>query len=371
MHKMRIALEDGFAIKKGTGIGQYTLNLFRLLKTCAEIEITWLLEKPFLNKIPAPTLRRFFYTIWLEIWLPMFLRRKKVDIVHFTNYLIPPLRTSSGAKYVVTVHDLTAWRFPETLPRPYVAYIRKAISHAIRNVDLILTDSNAVREEIIEQFDIEPTKALVAYAGISQGFWTAHKISVDSIEALRVKRVLGINGDFLLHVGTTETRKNILTAVKALKSVKNDIRLQLVLVGRPGYGFSALKNYLKENRLEREVIVAGHVPEETLIALYDLAIGLVHTSLYEGFGMPLVEAMVRGTPIVASKISSTVEIAGEAALYYSNNSLDYMALAREIMMLIENRELRQALKKKSIKRAQMFSEEKIRQMYIQAYLSLL
>jgi len=282
--------------------------------------------------------------------------------------LVPALRLSK-VKYVVTIHDLNAWKFPETLPRAYISYIKWATTHAAKTADLICTVSDAVKREIIELFDIGSERIYTVYNGVAQALWEAPKIRSD--EAAAIKEKFGIKSDFLLFVGTLEERKNVITLVKAFNDLRSCKRLQLVLVGRPGYGFPKLSRYLDEHHLRDEVILTGYVSEEDKIALYDLATIFVYPSLYEGFGIPLVEAMVREVPIVASRIPSTEEVVGDAAVYYGKDPFDHEALAEQILKVLNNSALRQELMGKGLKRAEEFSWEKVGQRYIQAYRKVL
>lgn len=364
---MNIFLEDALAIQKGTGVAQHTLNLFHHLKEIPEINSLYLIEKPFLNKVPSVVLRRFLHIAWLNTRLQLSLRRRKVDIIHFTDHLIPVLKLSD-AKYIVTIHDLAAWRFPEVLPIASYFYIKLAISHAVKTADLILTVSNTVKNEIIEFFGVNENRIRVVYNGVSRVFWEFPKKVSGELTAIKDK--FGIRKNFLLFVGTIEERKNLITLVRAFEKLKNFRDLQLVLVGWPGYGYSNLCKYLERKNLKCKVILTGYVSEEEKIALYDLATAFIYPSLYEGFGIPLVEAMVRKVPIVASRIPSTEEVAGEVAIYY-DDPCDYEALAKRILELLENDNLQQDLVEKGWRRAQEFSWEKISRRYLQACLELL
>lgn len=361
---MKVVLEDGFAIQKGTGVSQHTLNLFHYLREVSEIDSAELVEKPFLSKVPSGALRRVLYITWLNTSFQLFLKEKKPDIVHFTNYLIPIVRLCD-VKYLATIHDLTAWRLPETVASVYLSYIKWAVSQAVKRADLVLTVSEAVKREIIKLFGVHPGKIRTVYNLIGKNFWKLPKTAPDKIEAIKAK--FGIKGDFLLFIGTIEQRKNLMTLIRAFEKVRDYRKLQLVLVGKPGYGFSKVDRYLSDHRLKGEVILTGYVSEEEKIALYDSATTFVYPSLYEGFGIPLVEAMVRKVPIVASRIPSTEEVAGEAALYYSGDPLNHETLAESILMLLENENLQQNLVKEGLKRAQEFSWEKVGKRYLQAY----
>ena len=360
---MRIFLEDGFAIQKGAGIGQHTLNLLHQLGKFPEIDSVQLIEKPFLSRIPSAFLRRALYTAWLNSGLQSLLRRRKVDIIHFTNYLVPALRLSK-AKYVVTIHDLTAWRFPETLPRAYVSYIKWATSHAVKTADLICTVSNAVRKEIVELFNIDEEKVQTCHSGISKEF---RKLPDDSLNnfLIKLQRKFPIKPGFLLFVGTLERRKNAMTLLKAFSRLE-DLNLQLVLAGSPGNSCPEIRTYLEKNNLKDRIILTGYVTKEELITLYNLSRIFVFPSLYEGFGTPLLEAMACGVPIVASEILSTKEVAKDAVLYYGE-PCNAELLTQAITKVLEDEGLQRDLVAKGLERVKVFSWEKVAEKHLMAY----
>lgn len=358
-----ILIEDGFSIQKGTGIGYYTINLFDLLKNHSKLSDVHLIEKEVLSKISSPILRRIFYTVWLNTWFQLYARKLNPKVVHFTNYLIPLLRLSR-AKYVVTVHDLTAWRFPETLPPSYVAYLKKVIPRALISADLIFTDSNAVKDEILKYFQINSGKIRTVYTTAISDFWEMPPSNRGIIET--VKKKFGIAGDFILFVGTLEERKNLTTLVKAFSMLQNWKDLTLVLVGRPGYGFLKLRKLIEQKNLTHKVIIPGYIDMSELIALYDSARVFAYPSLYEGFGIPLLEAMTRGLPIVASRISSSEEVAASAALYYEDplNSDD---LANQIFSFLKSEQLAAEFSTKGKNRANFFSQARVGELLSSAY----
>ncbi len=362
--KVKVILEDGFAVEKGTGIGQHTLNLLKHLGSVPELVEIQAIEKPFLKKVPSAALRRALYMVWLNSGLQLHLQRIGADVIHFTNYLLPSVKLSP-ARYVATIHDLTAYQFPEVLPSNYSSYIRWATSLAVRSADLVLTVSDAVKEEIVEIFGVDRKKIRTIHNGIAKGFWeTPKEISSDRGKAVRAKFL--IKRDFLLFVGTIEERKNLMPLVRAFERLKGSKELQLVLVGRPGYGFSKLNRYLQEHDLKADVILTGYVTEEDLISLYDQAKLFVYPSLYEGFGIPLVEAMARGVPIVASRIPATEEVAGGAAVYYNDPS-DHRVLADRVCEALEGGNLRRELSERGLERARDFSWDAIGKRYLKAY----
>lgn len=362
---MHILIEDGFAVERGTGIGQYTLNVLHQLCELPGIESVRLVEKPFLAKISRVKVRRFLYIAWLNSGFQFLLHREHPHIVHFTNYLLPAIKLTNSI-YVVTVHDLAAWKFPLTFPPSYIPYIKNTTYFALMRADLILTVSERIKEEIIEIFGINPNKIFVIYNTVNKIYWTKPK-KTDKENDL-IKRKLGIKKDFILFVGSIEKRKNLLTLIKAFALVRNYINdMQLVLSGPFSNEIDVIIKYIKDNpELEDSIILSGYLNDEDLVNLYDMAIVFVFPSLYEGFGRPLVEAMVRGVPIVASKIPSTLEIAGEAAFYY-NAPHDHEDLAEKILRVVGDNKLRRELVEKGLARAKEFSWERIGNRYLQAY----
>ncbi len=363
---MHIALEDGFSIQKGTGIGQHTLNLYHQLQFYPEIESVELIPKPLISNIHPPFVRRAFYAVWVNTILPIYLRKRKIDVIHFTNNLIPRCR-SSNIKYVVTIHDMTPWQFPGTLPNRYLSYIKRAITHAVMNSDLILTVSKTIKDELISILNIEHKKIHVAYNGIAHDFWRVSTKTLDEINHLKSKFHLKKN--FILCVGVIEERKNIFTLLNAFEKIKKYKDIQLVLVGRPGFGYTKIKQRMNNILDKDDIISTGYVTLNELIGMYDAASIFIYPSLYEGFGIPLLEAMVRGTPIVASKIPTTLEIAGDAALYFDNAD-DDNALVDCIIKIIEQKSIRDTLIKRGKEQIRNFSWDKVGRMYLNAYQSL-
>ena len=177
---------------------------------------------------------------------------------------------------------------------------------------------------------------------------------------------LGLRQPFLLFVGTLEHRKNLTTLVEAFGKLAGGPDLQLVLAGRPGYGFSKIQAAIERQICQKRCLMAGYLRDEELAVLYQRADLFVYPSRYEGFGIPLVEAMNFGLPIVASRIPSTLEVAGEAAVYYEN-PLDACALAQKIAEVSAQPELKKELARQGKIRAADFTTDKITKQYLEAY----
>ncbi len=182
----------------------------------------------------------------------------------------------------------------------------------------------------------------------------------------QLSKRLGVRRPFLLFVGTLERRKNVSTLVDAVAKLAGTSNLQLVMVGKPGYGFSEIRASLERQAARDRFVVTGFLNDEELAVLYQLAEFFVYPSRYEGFGAPLVEAMGFGLPIVASRIPSTEEVAGEAAAYYEN-PFDVCALAEKIAEVAGQPRLREEMAKRAKIRAAAFTTVKIVKQNIGAY----
>lgn len=364
---MRLLLEDGFSVEKGTGVGRYTQNLARELGKYPGIEILPPATRKLVRKIRPSSARRIAYAAWLETAFQVQLAKVQADVVHFTNYLVP-CRRKSKARYVASVHDLTAWKLPDALPPMYTRYIRKAISRAVDVADLILCPSQSIRKEVIEHFNLASEKVGAAWNGHSH----LPEIPAERQEELRhqLGKRLGLQKPFVLFVGTLERRKNVIALVEAFARVATELELQCVMVGKPGFGFDEIKSSVDRQKCRDRYIVTGFVTDEELALLYTQAELFAFPSWYEGFGTPLVEAMCFGLPIVASRIPSTEEVAAEAAVYYGNPG-DHDALAAKMLEVLTSPELKNGLGQQGKQRAGKFSWKNLARMHINAYQSSL
>lgn len=361
--RMRLLIEDGFSVEKGTGVGRYTQNLARELGKYPGVEILPPPARKLVRKIRPSSIRRVAYAAWLESVFQIQLEKLEADVVHFTNYLVPR-RRESRARYVASVHDLTAWKLPEALPSMYARYIRKAILRAVDVADLILCPSESIRKEVIEHFNLAKERVGAAWNGDSH----LPQIPSERQEELR-RRLgsrLGLCKRFVLFVGTLERRKNVIALVEAFARVAAELDLQCVMVGKAGYGFGEIKSSVNRQKCRDRYILPGFVTDEELALLYTQAELFAFPSWYEGFGTPLVEAMCFGLPIVASRIPSTEEVAAEAAIYYDDPG-DHESLAAKMIEVLSDPEMRCGLSARGKQRAGKFSWENLARMHIDAY----
>lgn len=360
---MKVLLEDGFSIDKGTGIGRYTRNLANELARQPEIDLLPQPSRKFIQKIRPRSARRVVYSAWLETGFQSQVQKLGADLVHFTNYLVPHDRKSK-AKYAVTIHDLTAWKLSEALPSMYGKYIRATISRSVKIADMILCPSDSVRKEVIEHFNLPERTVRTAWNADSCLPEAPDGKQEDLFQLLRKR--LGLEKPYVLFVGTLERRKNLTTLVEAFARTARSFDLQCVLVGKRGYGFQEIEASIKSQTCCDRYILTGFVTDEELALLYTHAEVFAYPSRYEGFGIPLVEAMSFGIPIVASRIPASEEVAADSALYY-DDPMDGEALAGRMNEVLSNPSLRCTLGSRGRQMAGKFSWENVVRMYIDAY----
>jgi glycosyltransferase involved in cell wall biosynthesis len=348
---MRFGL-DGVPLRgKKSGIGHYTLELARALAALApehefEIVSPGAFSSP-LNSAPnlhftdarARGLERRY---WWPVGLPLYCRRASFALFHGTNFDLPYW---SSCPRVLTIHDLSLLLFPQTHEEHLVRRARRVSPLMVRKATAIITPSETVKREVCEHLRVSENKVFAIPEAARACFYPAP--SSETVQRL------GIEPEFILFVGTVEPRKNLLTLVRAFEQIAN---IQLVIAGQKGWLSDDLMAYLDRSEIRERVLFTGHLSDDDLRALYSSCRVFVYPSLYEGFGLPLLEAMACGAPVVTSNVGSIVETVGEAARLISPT--DTGELAQAITTLLNDpreREHRSAL---GIKHAKKFSWER-------------
>jgi len=297
-----------------------------------------------------PLSQRFWTILWhrLRLPLPIDLFMGSVDVFHSPDYLLPPLR---GGKKLVTIHDLSFLRYPEGAEPSLRRYLNSAVPRSVERADLILADSESTRQDIVELLAVPMHKVEVLYPGVDGAFQRVE----DPGKLSQVRERYALDSPFLLTVGTIEPLKNLVALLEAYAELKrgNRIEHRLVIAGGLGWRYEAIFSRVSELSLDESVSFLDYVPEEHLPALYSLADVLVFPSLYEGFGLPPLEAMACGTPVVTSDSSSLPEVVGDAGLMVLADDRD--ALAEAIRVVLEDSVLRQRLVKRGLSRAAQFT----------------
>ena len=291
---------------------------------------------------PTPLVR-------VPLALAIELRRRPVDILH-VQYTAPPF---CPAPVVTTIHDLAFEHLPETFTRRGKTQLRLTVRRTARNAAHILTVSEFSRQDIINTYRLPPARISVTHNGCETQF-SPHPTTDN--EAAAIKQKFGIRRDYLLAVGSLQPRKNLVRLLRAyalLRTQHPDFQHQLVIVGRQLWLYQEVLREIQQQKFADDVIVTGYATDEDLPALYRSAVALVYPSLFEGFGLPPLEAMACGTPVITSQTSSLPEVVGKAAVLV--NPYEEKELAQAIWTISNDVDLRAQLRRDGIKQAKQFT----------------
>ncbi|MBL8138236.1 MAG: glycosyltransferase family 4 protein [Acidobacteria bacterium] len=285
-----------------------------------------------------------------EQWrVPMAAARAGADLLHEPHYVLPPL---TRCRTVVTIHDCIHLRFPEYLPsRAAFAYAHAMIRLAARKADRVLTVSDASKRDILHYTGVPPEKVVVVHNGLDARFAAAP--DADAMD--RVRQRFQLDHPFVLYVGNIKPHKNLERLIAAFASMRADgpEGLKLVVIGDETSKHPGLRQAVHRHRLDKHVRFFGFQPAATLVTFYRLARAFVFPSLYEGFGLPPLEAMANETPVVTSNLSSLPEVAGDAAVLV--DPYDVASIAEGIRRAVTDEPLRQQLIARGRARAREFS----------------
>jgi glycosyltransferase involved in cell wall biosynthesis len=299
-----------------------------------------------------PLSERAWTILWhrLRLPLPVDVLAGPLDVFHSPDYVLPPVRR---ARKVVTIHDLSFLRYPEAAEPSLRRYLSAAVPRCAGEADVILADSENTRRDVVELLGLPSEKVYVIYPGVDQRFSAIQER--ESLEA--VKERYGLSYPFILSVGTLEPRKNLIVLLEAYAMLKErrDLPHRLVIAGGKGWLYEGIFQRVQELSLGAGVVFLEFVPDDLLPSLYTLADLLAFPSLYEGFGLPPLEAMACGTPVVTSESSSLPEVVGEAGLMVPAD--DPGALAEAMGRVLDDAKLSEDLVARGLARAAQFSWE--------------
>lgn len=290
---------------------------------------------------------------------------RKSDITHFFNYIVPPF---VHGKKVVTVHDMVYKAFPETVRGRTRFMLETGLKRSMKRADIIVTDSEFSKSEIIKYFPRHEHKIRVVPCGVDlERFHPC-----DEPERIpEVKKSLDIEGDYFLYLGTIEPRKNLerlISAYAAFAKKVGDKAPKLVLAGGKGWLDNGIYSRVEKLGMTKNVIFTKYVPSEDMNPLMCGALAFVFPSIYEGFGMPPLEAMACGVPVLASSEASLPEVTGDCAVICDAYSVKN--IAQGLYRLYSSRELREELSRKGIERAKQFTWERSAEMLLDIYREL-
>ena len=342
---MRIGLDGLPLLEIKTGVGRYTYELVTALsKLSSDLEMFFYYGTSWSQHISSTGgggvlstwrtvpigLRKLFPVVLKDLIKPKIFkhgyRRNKLDLYHATNYVAPDI----DMPLVVTVYDLSFLRYPETHPADRLAWLNKGFPATIRNADQIITISEFSKNEIIELLGVNQRKITIAHPGVDSRF---RPLNPDQLAPLLKTRSLKPGG-YILSVGTLEPRKNLLTLFKAYELLPDRMKRNwpLVVVGMVGWKERAIVKEMDALIRKGNLIPLGYLSDEQLAVVYAGAKLFVYPSLYEGFGIPPLEAMACGIPVVSSNRTSLPEVVGQAGVMVEPEDIQSMAQALESVL---------------------------------------
>jgi len=353
---MRIAF-DGTTLRPGrTGVGYYTEHLLHhlaqegpdedlIVVSNQPVDVTRPLPSRVRVDAPSSRLPRM---VWMQTLAPRAMRRVRADIAHFTNGMVP---LASPVPTVVTIHDMSLTLYPRYHPARRVMLNRPLVDMAARRADAIITVSQSAKRDIMRAYGLPSDRVHVVHEAAAPSF---HRVE-DAATLERVRRQHALPERFILYVGTIEPRKNLPKLIEgfARRHHSGDLPHRLVCAGPYGWLSRDIDDLLDRLSIRDAVQFAGYLPFDDLPALYTLAEMFVFPSLYEGFGLPVIEAMACGAPVITGDVGALNEVGGAAVERIPELSAD--SLGGVMVRLARDAERREELRRLGLERSQLFS----------------
>jgi glycosyltransferase involved in cell wall biosynthesis len=377
---LRIGIDYTAAVRQGAGIGRYTRELVRALAELDRendyvlfaavggqrqeaggrrqeagsrrqelVDTGW---PPNFQVHSVPLSDRTLAILWHRLRLPLWveLATGPLDIFHSPDFVLPPVRR---ARTMLTVHDLSFIRYPQCADANLRAYLNQVVPRSVQRADLVLADSQSTKDDLVELLSVEPNKIEVIYPGVEERFRPIE----DQAHLEEVRKRYSLPPRFVLGLGTLQPRKNFIHLIEAFADLRFAIcDLHLVIAGGKGWLYEEIFATVERLGLEEQVVFPGFVADEHLPALYNLADLFVFPSLYEGFGLPPLEALACGTPVITSDASSLPEVMGQAGLMVKATDVD--GLAEAMQRVLEDDALREGMIARGLEQARKFTWQK-------------
>lgn len=370
---MNIGYEAKRIFHNTTGLGNYSRDLVKILSTYyPENSYKLYNPKPGKNslftpvapveeKLPSKLKDRFFNKYWRRKNVIKDLERDNIQIFHGLSGEIPIGLHKKNIKSVVTIHDLIFLRYPEFYTRLDRSIYKKKFRHAASEADVIIAVSEQTKRDIVTFLDVEESKITVIYQGCQKEYKKLYSPEVIQ----KTLKKFQLPQDYILNVGTVESRKNVLSAVKAIK----DIDTHLVIVGSlTSYG-KKVQEYIKAEKLEEKITFLKGLSTYELAILYQGATLFIYPSIFEGFGIPIIEALFSKTPVITTNYGCFPEAGGPDSVYVDPNNIN--GITKTINQLLDSPEERKSIAEKGYQYVQKFNDDIIASEVIAVYNSLL
>ncbi|MGH2537796.1 MAG: glycosyltransferase family 4 protein [Candidatus Promineifilaceae bacterium] len=374
---LRIGIDVTAAVSQGGGIGRYTRELIRALVRQDQANSYHFFSARFPAQLPVADplpkaanvslhenwlSERWLYRLWHRLRAPLPLQwfTGRLDLFHAPDFVLPPLagRTPS----LLTVHDLSFARYPDAFTPTLIRFLNRAVPRSIGRATHLLADSEATRSDLMALWRVPADKITVLYSGVSKNFRPVTRPS--ELEAVRRRYGLP-DGPYVLSVGTIQPRKGYQMLIRAFEPLSRALPHDLVIVGGMGWSYEPILAEAAEKGLADRVRFLGFVDDQDLPALYSQAALFAFPSLYEGFGLPILEAMACGAPVVCANASSLPEVAGQAARLAPAG--DQAAWSQAMSELLTTPSLRARLVAAGFRQARQFSWKRTAQQLLALY----
>ena len=369
---MKIGFDAKRAFHNATGLGNYSRALIHDLAMYFPEHSYFAFnpKKTIRYPLPHPDVIEINPVDWLDKKLPAYWRsfsinkdipKNQIDLYHGLSHELPWGIEKLGIKTIVSIHDLIVWRYPNQYSKFDVWMHRKKIRHACKIADHIIAISQQTKNDLIEFLNIPPEKISICYQPCHPRF---EKI-IDTIEINSIKQKLNLPEKYFLYVGSINERKNLLKIVEAMYLESASINIPLVVVGRGKVYKQKVMDYIADKKMNERIIFLSDLPNAQcnefrdghwLPAIYQASSALIYPSMFEGFGIPILEALWSNTPVITSNLSSLPEVGGSSSLYIDPN--DTASIAQAMLRIIHEPELVQHMKENGRRQALAFSREK-------------